>query len=56
MMNTHSVCGNSELIRYVSIDEYGNKDYECLMQKVTIILFQDYNQRRWVEYNDYFLV
>jgi hypothetical protein len=28
-MNTHSVGGNSELTRYVGMDEFGNKYYEC---------------------------
>ena len=28
-MNTHTVGGNSELTRYVGMDEYGNKYYEC---------------------------
>lgn len=28
-MNSHSVGGNSEKTKYVGMDQYGNKYYEC---------------------------
>jgi hypothetical protein len=29
VMNNHSVGGNSALTKYVGMDQYGNKYYEC---------------------------
>lgn len=40
VMNTHTVGGNSERVRYVGIDQYGNKYYEDFDAVRTFYLIQ----------------
>lgn len=55
-MSTHTVGGNSGRTKYVGMDQFGNKYYECFDAIRILNIMIDPNQRRWVQFNDYFSV